>query len=456
MKLSAYPCYRPSGVEWLGDIAAHWGLRAIKHLVSTPVTDGPHSTPEIFDEGIPFVSAEAINHGRINFGKIRGYITHEDHKLFSKKYKPAKGDIYLVKSGATTGRVAMVETDLDFNIWSPLAAIRCNPGLVDKYYLFFFMQSKEFQTAIELNWSFGTQQNIGMGVIQNLEVPIPPLAEQRAIAKFLDRETGRIDILVANKLKLIELLKEKRTALISRIVTRGLLPAAGCAAGLLENLPLKPSGLEWLIDIPKHWEVRRIAMVADKITNGFVGPTRDILVDEGIPYLQSLHIKENKILFHRKYYVEPEWSAAHQKSVLREGDVLIVQTGDVGQAAVVTRDFEGCNCHALIIVTPKSSKLVGAFLSWFLNSSPGFDELKRIQTGALHPHLNCGLVRDVRFPLPPLQEQISISAYLDVETAKLDAMIQKVEEAIERLQEYRAAVITAAVTGRIDIRKVVA
>ncbi|MEO6724011.1 MAG: restriction endonuclease subunit S, partial [Blastocatellia bacterium] len=138
----------------------------------------------------------------------------------------------------------------------------------------------------------------------------------------------------------------------------------------------KASGVEWLGDVPEHWEVRRVATVSDKITNGFVGPTRGILVDDGVRYLQSLHIKENKILFHREYYVEPEWSMEHQKSVLREGDVLIVQTGDVGQAAVVTKEFEGCNCHALIIVAPKPKKLFGPFLSWFLNSSPGFDELK--------------------------------------------------------------------------------
>lgn len=207
MKLPAYLRTKPSGVEWLGDIAHGWAIRPIKHLVSTPVTDGPHETPEIFDEGIPFVSAEAVSGGRINFDKIRGHITADDHKRFSRKYKPRLGDIYLIKSGATTGRVAMVETDIDFNIWSPLAAIRCDPRKVDKQFLFFYMQSKEFQTAVELSWSFGTQQNIGMGVIQNLAVPLPSLPEQGAIAAFLDRGIGRVDRLVAKKRELIERLR---------------------------------------------------------------------------------------------------------------------------------------------------------------------------------------------------------------------------------------------------------
>lgn len=175
MNYPRYPAHKSSGVTWLGEIAEHWGVRPIKYLVTATVTDGPHATPDILSEGIPFVSAEAINHGKINFDKIRGHIAEEDHNLFSKKYKPQRGDIYLVKSGATTGRLAIVETDIEFNIWSPLAAIRCDPAIIDRYFLFFYMHSKEFQTGIELSWNFGTQQNIGMGVIENLDVPIPLL-----------------------------------------------------------------------------------------------------------------------------------------------------------------------------------------------------------------------------------------------------------------------------------------
>jgi type I restriction enzyme S subunit len=329
----------------------------------------------------------------------------------------------------------------------------CVPsGEVDAKFISYLIAGNQKPLLTLWRQQGATVESLGFESVKTTNIPLPPLCEQRYIAAFLDRETGRIDRLVAKKRELIERLKEKRTALISRTVTCGLPPAAARAASLPENPPLKASGLNWLGDIPVHWDVRRIATVADKITNGFVGPTRDILVDEGVRYLQSLHIKENKILFHREYYIEPAWSAAHQKSVLREGDVLIVQTGDVGQVAVVTKEFEGCNCHALIIVGPKPGKLHGPFLSWFLNSSLGFDELKRIQTGALHPHLNCGLVRDVRFACPPLAEQSAIASYLDAETAKLDALVGKVEQAVERLEEYRTALITAAVTGKIDVR----
>jgi type I restriction enzyme S subunit len=215
---SSFPM-KPSGVEWLGEVPEHWDISPIKFLVSTPVTDGPHETPEILEEGIPFVSAEAISGGHISFEAIRGHISEEDHARYSKKYKPQQGDIYMVKSGATTGRIAMVESEREFNIWSPLAAIRCDHVHVERRFVFFYLQSREFQTAVELSWSFGTQQNIGMGVIQNLRVPVPSLEEQSAIADFLDRETARIDAMIAKVETVIERLQEYRTALITAAVT---------------------------------------------------------------------------------------------------------------------------------------------------------------------------------------------------------------------------------------------
>lgn len=217
--LDPFPKLKPSGIEWLGDVPEHWCVSPLKFMVSTPITDGPHETPEILEEGVPFVSAEAISGGRINFEAIRGYISEEDHQRYAKKYKPRLGDIYIVKSGATTGRIAMVEVETDFNIWSPLAAIRCYPRLIDRYFVYHYFQSREFQMAVELSWSYGTQQNIGMGVIQNLCVPVPSLSEQSTIAEFLTGETAKIDTMVSKVETAIERLQEYRTALITAAVT---------------------------------------------------------------------------------------------------------------------------------------------------------------------------------------------------------------------------------------------
>ena len=195
MSRQAYPKYKPSGVDWLGDIPEHWEALAIKRITRIPVTDGPHETPELLDEGIPFISAEAIKNDKIDFGKMRGFISAEDHARFSRKYRPQRGDIFLIKSGATTGNVAFVDTDEEFNIWSPLAAIRPDRKKALTAFIFFFVKSKNFFQSIELGWSYGTQQNIGMNVIENIPIALPPLLEQCAIAAFLDQETGRIDAL---------------------------------------------------------------------------------------------------------------------------------------------------------------------------------------------------------------------------------------------------------------------
>ena len=220
---------KDSGVEWLGKVPAHWDVSNIKRLVATPVTDGPHETPNVPDEGIPFVSAEAVSSGVLDFEKKRGYISVEDHQSYSLKYRPRRGDIYMIKSGATTGVTAIVETDDDFNIWSPLAVIRCDESC-DPYFVLNFMRSKNFLEAVTLNWSFGTQQNIGMGVIENLAVPVPPLAEQLRIAALLRSVTSRINALTEKAEEAMSLLQERRAALISAAVTgkidvRGLAPA---------------------------------------------------------------------------------------------------------------------------------------------------------------------------------------------------------------------------------------
>jgi type I restriction enzyme S subunit len=209
---------KDSGVEWLGEVPAHWDVHAIKHIVSTPITDGPHETPEFFDTGIPFVSAEAVSSGRIDFEKIRAHISDADNQRFSKKYSPKKFDIYMVKSGATTGVTAIVETDDVFNIWSPLAAIRCNE-LNYPYFVLNFMRSRNFSDAIAISWSFGTQQNIGMKVIENLPITRPPLSEAIEIAKYLQEKSAKFDKIILQAQAQIELMQERRTALISAAVT---------------------------------------------------------------------------------------------------------------------------------------------------------------------------------------------------------------------------------------------
>ena len=210
---------KDSGVEWLGEVPEHWMIPSSKYLLEIPITDGPHETPNFVDGGIPFISAEAISKGKIDFDKKRGYITPELNAIYSKKYSPKIEDIYMVKSGATTGKVAMVETSDEFNIWSPLAVFRCNKNKVLPKFLLAVFNSSHFYDALVLNWSYGTQQNIGMGVLSNIEIPCPPLKEQAEIIQHLDAQNTKFDKLIGTQSALIEKLKEYRSSIISHAVT---------------------------------------------------------------------------------------------------------------------------------------------------------------------------------------------------------------------------------------------
>lgn len=209
---------KPSGVEWLGDVPEHWEVVGLKHLVSRPIIDGPHETPEKFDEGIPFVSAESVSKGFINLDKKWGYISPEDHARYSKRYSPQRGDILLVKLGATTGTLAIVETDVIFNIWVPLAAIRLKPETQSRL-VFHVLRSDNLKRAYELNWTYGTQQTLGLNTISNLRIPLPPKQEQEDIVQHLDSFLPSFEALTTEAQRAIDLLNERRVALISAAVT---------------------------------------------------------------------------------------------------------------------------------------------------------------------------------------------------------------------------------------------
>lgn len=208
-----------SGVAWLGAVPAHWKVIPIKFSLDMPITDGPHSTPQFYDDGIPFLSAESVKNDRLDFSRMRGYISEDDHAFFSKKYKPKFGDVYMVKSGATTGAVARVETHDEFNIWSPLAVLRPHSEKSVTDYLFYVLKSKPFFYSVELSWSYGTQQNIGMGVISNIRMALPPIEEQQQICRHLEPLLRTIEDQKAKVDSVVERLKEYRSAIITNAVT---------------------------------------------------------------------------------------------------------------------------------------------------------------------------------------------------------------------------------------------
>ena len=256
LSVKSYPVYKDSGVEWLGDVPEHWEIYHLKNIVSTKITDGPHETPIFTDDGVPFVSAEAIQNGGINFDSKRGYISQETDKIYSLKCKPRRDDIFIVKSGSTTGKIGYVSTDINFNIWSPLALVRANKSN-SPLYLSYFLSSSLFQKQVQMNWSFGTQPNIGMKVLENLQVICPPLSEQKSIANYLDTKTAQCD-------RKIDLLTQKATqygklkqSLINETVTRG----------VEKSVPMKDSDYEWNQKIPTSWQETRVKNIFNLVTD---------------------------------------------------------------------------------------------------------------------------------------------------------------------------------------------
>lgn len=441
MSFPAYPTYKESGCEWLGKVPEHWQALALSRVLAAPIADGPHTTPEFLDSGVPFLSVDGIQDGKLFFDGCR-YVSLEDHKEFSKKAAPKYNDLLMGKA-ASIGKIARVTENIEFSIWSPLALIRVNERQCSPEFLEFCLKSSELQHQVLLASNSNTQLNIGMKDIPKLRIPLPTVQVQTQIARFLDHETARIDALIEEQQRLIELLKEKRQAVISHAVTKGLDP----------TVQMKDSGVEWLGEVPAHWEANALNKLTVKITNGYVGPTRDILVESGVPYVQATHIKKGVVNFDDAYFVTPEWSMKMRKSILQEGDVLIVQTGaGTGDVGVVSSREVGYNCHALIILQAEKNILSGVFLGQVLQSRFGQSVLYSIRTGGMHPHLNCGEVKFVKIPVPPLSEQEEISDFVKTFSEQAEMLIIEAGSTMNLLQERRSALISAAVTGKIDVR----
>ncbi len=200
-------------------IPAGWKFQKTLGILNMPITDGPHSTPNLINDGIPFISADAIKDGKIDFSRKRGDISEEDYLEFSKKYIPKLHDIYMIKSGATTGKVGIVETTEKFTIWSPLAVYRVDEKKMNYKYLYYLLQTNFYQKQVQLSWSYGTQQNIGMRILEKLKVLVPPLSEQEKIVKEIDNKFDKLNKSIDYRKQIIEKLEEYKKSLIYECVT---------------------------------------------------------------------------------------------------------------------------------------------------------------------------------------------------------------------------------------------
>ncbi|MFC1526230.1 restriction endonuclease subunit S [Candidatus Latescibacterota bacterium] len=325
------------------------------------------------------------------------------------------------------------------------------PGsALDKRFLFYITQSDHFRKiGAGAMYGAGGQKRVPEQFARDLRHAMPPLDEQRAIVDFLDRETAKIDALVAKKERLIELLQEKRTALTTHAVTKGLNPDA----------PMKSSGVEWLGDVPAHWGMTFLDKVTDpvrRITYGIVQPG---LPDPGGRFMvRGQDYSRGWARPETVFRVSEQIEVPYRRARLRPGDIVMTIVGaGTGNVAVVPTWLDGANITqttARIAVSDREGHY--PFFALLLESRVGRTNVELTAKGAAQPGINLGHLAKYRVPVPPLAEQIEISTYLQAQITAIEGLTAKVQEAIERLKEFRAALISAAVTGKIDVRQEVA
>jgi len=443
--MKKYSAYKYSGVDWLERIPTAWDLEKLKFHGDIQFSN-VDKVSELLESPILLCNyVDVYKNEKIHSGIEFMQATANDNEI--KKFKIKKGDVIITKDSESVDDIAVpalvIEDFQNVLCGYHLAQIKAQKKLTGEY-LFRLFQSKDFNQNFESSANGMTRYGLSVYTIKNVFTPIPPLSEQNSIVRFLDHKTGQIDRFVANRQKQIELLKEQKAGIINNAVTKGLNP----------NVTMKPSEIEWVGEIPEHWRKLRLKNLTKRITNGFVGPTNNILKETGVRYIQALHVKQNTIIFNEPYYVDENWSREHPRSILRAGDIVITQTGaKTGDVGLVPKEFDGCNCHALIIVKSNSRKVIPEYLLNLLTSKFGNSLLESIRTGSMHPHLNSTIVCDIYLPIPEgIIEQQSILDYIKSETSTIDTLISKFQKQIDLMQEYRIALISHAVTGKIDVR----
>ncbi len=422
-KNKKYNKYKASGIEWLGDIPEHWDAKRLKLCSQIRVSNVDKKS---FEYEIP---VRLCNYTDVYYNE---FIT-DDLELMNatataeeiRKFRIQEGDVIITKDSESWDDIAVPayvkRATPEMICGYHLAHIRPDNNTLSGKYLFRAFLSEGIEDQFKVLASGVTRFGLPKYAIDNGLFPIPPVPEQQAIAKYLDHETGRINTLIEKKQEFTNKLKEKRTALISHVVTKGLDP----------NVKLKPSGIEWLGDVPEHWEVKKLKYFAnfksgDNITFESISSNGDYPVFGG------------------------NGLRGYTDSFTHRGEYVLIgrQGAQCGNIHLVSGEFWASE-HA-VVATPCSKYNA----VWFLKLLTTMN-LNQYSETAAQPGLSMERIQNLKVPSPSFKEQQSIADNLSRETSKIDSLIDNVKKAIEKLQEYRSAIISAAVTGKIDVRETV-
>ena len=412
-------------------------MTALAHLLLRPVQDGPHETPEWLDDGVPFLSVDGIVDNHLSFSGCR-YVSPDAHAEYSRKSRPQRGDVLLTKA-ASIGKVAIVDTDLDFNVWSPLAILRPDPALLDSRFLYFVLQSTISQDQLQTSSTKNTQQNVAMSDIGTLRIPNLPVADQGVIADYLDRETARIDALIAAKRGMMELLDERRVAAARAAITGVGIPG-----------PRRSSSVAWLGSLPDHWRFASLGSLYEVRLGRMLNAERSA-GPHMRPYIRNINVRWEHVDL--TDLAEMDFPPAERsRYVLRSGDLLVNEGGaGIGRAAIwsgqVPEIYYQKSVHR---IRPRGALGVRWLLEW-MRVAVDRHVFEVEGNLATIPHVPAEALRRYPVPLPPVAEAEALLARLEQTVERETALRTATESQIALLQERRLALITAGVTGQLDV-----
>jgi type I restriction enzyme S subunit len=394
-------------------------LQALCNDFKQDIVDGPFGSDlqrkDYLDDGIPVLKIQNIKPFVIELKKM-DYVSPAKFQEL-KRHSFRRGDIVLTKLGCPLGVSAIVEDVEEGVIVADLVRIRAQK--VNTRYLCYHLNSQNTSDFINAMQKGTTRPRVTLSVVRDLPIALPSPAEQQRIVRVLDETFVGISAAKANAEKNLQ-----------------------NARALFE------SHLESVFSSGRDgWVKKRLGDVVTRLTNGYVGPTRNIYHESGVPYLLARHVKNNRLIFDGKTFISDAFNRKHRKSMLKGGDVLLVQSGHIGHSAVVTEGHEGHNCHAMIVITPVNGVITGPFLSLFFNSPGMRQKFEEIRSGSTVPHLTCGAVKELLVALPDVATQqcvLARSQELDVEIKRLESTYQ---QKVVALDELKKSLLHQAFTG---------
>ncbi|TMO43991.1 restriction endonuclease subunit S [Pseudoalteromonas sp. S4389] len=453
-RYKAYPEYKDSGSIWFDAIPLSWQAILLKRVVLA-IKDGTHGTYARVSEGMPLLSAKNVFSNGIYISESESQISLEHHEEIVRNGFPAKGDLLITCVG-TVGRAFVYDREKPVSFQRSVAFVRFKGNAFPQYYKY-YVESKPYQSQLKSLIKASAQGGVYMGDLVATESLLPPYIEQKKIANFLDYETSKIDTLIAKQEKLIELLKEKRQAVISHAVTKGLPSVNGEA-----DAPMKDSGVEWLGEVPEHWVVSKFAylktVLTDYTANGsFADLKANVEYKDSPSFARLVRLTDLRVDLQNDngVWIDEDSYKYLRKSALHGGEFLLANVGAYAGLFYQMPFNKGPASLApnMFMAKFNTTQVKREFMAYVGQSDGVASQLKLSATAAsAQPKLNKDDFKSVRFTFPCMGEQQEIIDYLNIELPKLDLLMSKQAKAIELMKERKTALISAAVTGKIDVR----